>query len=174
MTDQARDRVAERLSVTEGHENSSPRGQQILGVSVRGGDHRTSRRHREGQRSRHDLFAFGVGRDEDIGGTEEFRQFLHGQKSVVEHDVISDAELLHSSLQPEPIRLAVATRDFGMGPTGDDEDHFRMICHHRGHGVDGGFETLPRREQTERGHHETTAGRGGTPTRSTPQGYLHQ
>ena len=93
MLDELADGVGERLRVGERYDSPGPGRQDVLGVPVRGRDRGAAGGDREGERTRGDLLAAAVRRDEHIGGGEQVGQLVDREEPVVERDVIAQPEI---------------------------------------------------------------------------------
>ena len=157
LLDVGADGGGERRRVVEGHEPACARGEHVLRVPVRGRDDGAAGGDREGQRAGGDLLAAAVRRDEHVGRREQVRDLLDREEPVVELDVVAEAELEHAPLEHQPVPLALAPRDVGVGAAGDHVGDLRVSLDDRGQSLDHRLEALSSRDQAEGGEQEAVA-----------------
>ena len=78
------------------------------------------------KRTRRDLLPVAIRRDEDVRRGEQVGQLVDREEAVVELDVVAEIEIDDTSLEHEPVLLALATRDLRMGSPGDQIHDFRV------------------------------------------------
>ena len=77
------------------------------------------------------------------------RDLVDREEAVVELDVVVEPELEDAPLEHQPVPLALAPRDVGMGATGDHVGDLRVALDDRGQRLDHRLEALSRRDQPE-------------------------
>ena len=121
------------------------------------------------ERAGRDLLARTVRRHEDVGRREQIGDLVDAEEAVVELDVILEPEVEHGPLQRQPVALALAVRDVGVRPAGDQVEHVRMASR-RSPATPRSRSRAPCRPRSARTWRAGTGRRAGLTTRPGPVG----
>ena len=120
IAEQPDDFASDRRRIGKGNEHAATVGQQFFGVPIRCRDHGLATTERVGQRARDRLLHIQIGRDVQIGGSDELGQFFQFNETVVEADMLGDAEFFRHAFQADSIAFALLTNQTRMRRTEDE------------------------------------------------------
>ena len=149
VAEQADDLARQGRGVPEGHQHAAALRQQLLGVPVRGRDHRLAAAKSVGQGAGSDLGRIEIRSDVDVGGAEEFLQLAEFHEAIVKEDLFVDAQAARQSFQADPITLALLAEQVGMRCSQDDIDQVGKLTQHRRQGLEHELDALVGRQQTK-------------------------
>src|SRR5208337_2177515 len=128
--------------VLEGNQRSAFTAEEFDGVPVGCGDDGFAGAHGKGKGSRYSLFLVAIGRDVNVGRTDQRSHFLGAEEPVQEYYLALDSQFPGQGLQLIPVPVALAGSDMRMSGACDQVNNILMAGEDARQGPDRVLESL--------------------------------